>query len=53
MRKEAGRQWYHSMLFSLKFSNKSIQFSSDERLKTVQRTLCLSLEINNCFQIAV
>ncbi len=40
-------------LFTLKFSNKSVQSSSCERPKTAQRTLFLSFEVNNCFPIAV
>ncbi len=40
-------------LFSLKYSNKSVQSSSCERPKTAQQTLFLSFEINNCFPIAV
>ncbi len=39
-------------LFSLKFLNKSVQTPSCERPKTTQRTLFLSFEIKNCFQIA-
>jgi hypothetical protein len=38
-------------LFTLKFSNKSVQSSSCERSKTAQWTPFLSLEINNCFPI--
>ncbi len=40
-------------LFTLRFSNKSVQASSCVRLRTAQRTLFLSFEINNCFQISV
>jgi hypothetical protein len=35
-------------LFTLRFSNKSVQAPSCERNKTTQLTLCLSFEINNC-----
>jgi hypothetical protein len=38
-------------LFTLRFSNKSVQAPSCERPKTTQRTLFLSFEIKNCFQI--
>ncbi len=40
-------------LFTLKFSNKSVQAPIFERPKTSQRTLFLSFEINNCFPITV
>ena len=40
-------------LFSLKFSAKSVQALSCERLKTTQRTLFLSFDIKNCFPIVV
>jgi hypothetical protein len=40
-------------LITLRFSNKSVQAPSCERLRSAQRTLFLSFEINNCFQIAV
>jgi hypothetical protein len=43
----------HFKLFTLKLSSKSVQSSSCERPKTAQRTLFLSFEINNFFQIAV
>ncbi len=39
--------------FMLRFSNKSVQASSCERPRNAERTLFLSFEINNCFQIAV
>ncbi len=42
---------FDCMQFSLRFSNKSVQAPSCERPKTTQRTLFLSFEINNCFQI--
>jgi hypothetical protein len=38
-------------LFSLKFSNNSVQAPSCERPKTAQRTLFLFIANNNCFQI--
>jgi hypothetical protein len=38
-------------LFTLRFSNKSVQNPSCERRRTSQRSLFLSFEINNCFQI--
>jgi hypothetical protein len=38
-------------LFTLRFSNKSVQAPSSERPKTTQRTLFLSFVINNCLQI--
>ncbi len=38
-------------LFTLRFSNKSVQAPSSERPKTTRRTLFLSFEINNCLQI--
>jgi hypothetical protein len=40
-------------LISLKFSAKSVQALSCERLKTTQRTLFLSFEIKNYFPITV
>ncbi len=40
-------------LFSLRFSTKSVQAPSCERPKTTQRTLFLSFEIKNCYQIAL
>ncbi len=40
-------------LFMLRFSNKSVQAPSCERLRTAQRTLFLSFEINKSFQVAV
>ena len=40
-------------LFSLKFSAKSVQALSCERLKTTQRTLFLLFANNNCFPITV
>jgi hypothetical protein len=40
------------MLFSLRFSTKSVQAQSCERPKTYQRTLSLSFEIKNWFPIA-
>jgi hypothetical protein len=40
-------------IFSLRFSKESVQTPSCERTKTAQRTLFMSFEINNCFQIAV
>jgi hypothetical protein len=39
-------------LFTLRFSNKSVQAASCERRRTAQRGLFLSFEINNCFQIS-
>jgi hypothetical protein len=42
----------HFKLFSLRFSNKSVQAPSCERPKTTQRTLFLSFEINNCIPIS-
>ncbi len=39
--------------FKLRVSNKSVQALSCERPKTAQRTLFLSFEISNCFQITV
>ncbi len=39
------------MLFTLRFSNKSVLAPSCERPKTAQRTLFLSSEINNCSQL--
>ncbi len=42
-----------SKLFSLRFSNKSVQAPSCERPKTTQRNLILSFENNNCFPITV
>ncbi len=41
------------ILFTLRFSNKSVQAASCERLRTAPRTLFLLFEINNCFQITV
>jgi hypothetical protein len=38
-------------LFTLRFSSKSVEAPSSEKLKTTQRTLFLSFEINNCLQI--
>jgi hypothetical protein len=38
-------------LFTLRFSDKSVQAPSSERPKTTQRTLFLSFEINYCLQI--
>jgi hypothetical protein len=38
-------------LFTLRFSDNSVQAPSSERPKTTQRTLFLSFEINNCLQI--
>ncbi len=38
-------------LFTLRFSNKSVQALSCEGPKTAQRSLFLSFEINYCFQI--
>jgi hypothetical protein len=40
-------------LFTLRFSNKSMQAPSYERQRTAQRTLFLSFESNNCFPITV
>jgi hypothetical protein len=40
-------------LFTLRFSNKSVQAPSCERPRTAPRTLFLSFANNNCFQIAV
>jgi hypothetical protein len=40
-------------LFSLKFSNKSVQAPSCERPKTTQRTLFLLFANNICFPIAL
>ena len=40
-------------LFSLKFSAKSVQALSCERLKTTQRTLFLLFANNNCFPITL
>ncbi len=40
-------------LFTLRFSTKSVQAPSCKRPKTTQRTLFLSVEINNCFPITV
>jgi hypothetical protein len=40
-------------LFTLRFSNKSVQAPSCERPKTTQRNLFLSFESNNCFPITV
>ncbi len=40
-------------LFTLRFSNKSVQTPSCERPRTAQRTLFLSFESNNCFPITV
>jgi hypothetical protein len=40
-------------LFTLKFSNKSVQAPSCEKPKTTQRTLFLLFENNNCFPITV
>ncbi len=40
-------------LFTLRFSNKSMQAPSCERPRTDQRTLFLSFESNNCFPITV
>jgi hypothetical protein len=37
-------------LFTLRFSNKSVQAPSCEKHETTQRTLFLSFEINNCSQ---
>ncbi len=39
-------------LFTLRFSNQSVQAPSFERRRTAQRSLFLSFEINNCFQIS-
>jgi hypothetical protein len=38
-------------LFTLIFSDKSVQAPSSERPKSTQRTLFLSFEINNCLHI--
>jgi hypothetical protein len=38
-------------LFTLKFSNKSVQSSSCERLKTAQRIMFLLFSNNNCYPI--
>jgi hypothetical protein len=40
-------------LFTLRFSNKLVQAPSCERPRSAQRTLFMSFEINNCFQISV
>jgi hypothetical protein len=40
-------------LFTLRFSNKSMQAPSCGRPRTAQRTLFLSFESNNCFPITV
>ncbi len=40
-------------LFTLRFSNKSVQAPSCERPRTAPRTLFLSFANNNCFQITV
>ncbi len=40
-------------LFTLRFSNRSVQAPSCERPRTAPRTLFLSFANNNCFQIAV
>ena len=40
-------------LFTLRFSNKSVQAPSCERPRTAPRTLFLSFANNNCFQIMV
>jgi hypothetical protein len=40
-------------IFTLRFSNKSVQAPSCKRPKTTQRTLFLSLEINNWFPITL
>ncbi len=40
-------------LFTLRFSNKSMQAPSCERPRTAPRTLFLSFSNNNCFQITV
>jgi hypothetical protein len=39
-------------LFTLRFSNKSVQAPSCKRRRTAQRSLFLSFEINICFQIS-
>ncbi len=44
---------YPFRLFTLRFSNKSVQAPSYERPRTAQLTLFLSFEINKCFQISV
>ncbi len=53
MRKEGGWLWYHSKLFTLRFSNKFVLAPSCKRPKTTQRTLFLSFESNNCFPITI
>jgi hypothetical protein len=40
-------------LFTLKFLTKSLKALSCKRPKTIQRTLFLSFEINNCFPLTV
>jgi hypothetical protein len=40
-------------MFTLRFSNKSVQAASCERPRTAPRTLFLSFANNNCFQIEV
>jgi hypothetical protein len=40
--------WPRFKLFRLKFSKESVLTSSCKSPKTVQRTLCLSFETNNC-----
>ncbi len=40
-------------LFTLRFSNKSVQAPSCEKTETSQRTLFLAFEINNCLPITV
>jgi hypothetical protein len=42
-----------SKLFTLRFSNKSMQTPSCERRKTTQRTLFLSFEYKNCVKIQI
>ncbi len=39
-------------LFSLRFSIKLVQAPSCERPKTIQRTVFLSFEINNCIPVS-
>jgi hypothetical protein len=45
--------WSRVKLFTLKFSNESVQATSYERPKSAQRTFFLSFEINNCFSLTV
>ncbi len=52
MRKEVGWKWFDRLpfkLFTLKFSNKSVQSSSCERPKTAQRIMFLLFANNNCY----